>query len=206
MGNPGLAGVLQGLELRGRGRFRRCRLEGAATIPLGHAVRIQLADEDARSAGSGPGRLLQDLPEERAAVGGPKHDEVTGRQCRRPVGTEGEGAPVSGRRARRSECLVRSRRHLRDSSICSGGQALTRCQRRRRGGSPNVDEPVGFRVTDARRPARCRSRRAPCRRCPSSRCRCGRADASRSQAKARPRGGRRRQRWPSPRRSRPPAW
>ena len=33
---------------------------------------------------AGPGRLLQDLPEERADVGGPKHDEVTGLQGRRP--------------------------------------------------------------------------------------------------------------------------
>ena len=67
-GQPRLAGVLQGLELRRRGRVRRCRLEGPATIPLRHAVRIQLADEDADSPGSGPGRLLQDLPEERAAM------------------------------------------------------------------------------------------------------------------------------------------
>ena len=58
---------------------------GPATIALRHAVRIQLAEEGCQlPPPTGPGRLLQDLPEEGAAVRGLKHDEVTGQQRRRP--------------------------------------------------------------------------------------------------------------------------
>ena len=99
-GQPRLGGVLQGLELGRRGRVHRCRLEGPATVPLRHAVCIQLAEEDASSAGLS--RLLQDLTEERPAVRCLKNDEVTGRQRRRPGVSDGEGSPVSGRCARRT--------------------------------------------------------------------------------------------------------